>query len=89
MYRPSREIYVSEQGYQVVLQGHGLGAIIGRRGETLDAIQQLTNYSVNRSQSKRVRIHVDAEGLSCQAGGVPPAPGGQGGRKSGSSTGRI
>ena len=28
------EIYVSERGYQVVLQGHGLGAIIGRRGET-------------------------------------------------------
>lgn len=56
------EIYVNERGYQVVLQGHGLGAIIGRRGETLDAIQQLTNYSVNRGQSKRVRIHVDAEG---------------------------
>ena len=36
--------------------------IIGRRGETLDAIQQLTNYSVNHGQSKRVRIHVDAEG---------------------------
>ena len=30
--------------------------------ETLDAIQQLTNYSVNHGQSKRVRIHVDAEG---------------------------
>ena len=43
------EIYVSERGYQVVLQGHGLGAIIGRRGETLDAIQQLTNYSVTVS----------------------------------------
>ena len=46
----------------MVLQGQGLGAIIGRRGETLDAIQQLTNYSVNHGQSKRVRIHVDAEG---------------------------
>ena len=52
----------SETGYKVSLQGHGLGAIIGRRGETLDAIQQLTNYSVNRGQSKRVRIHIDAEG---------------------------
>ncbi len=51
-----------ETGYKVKLQGSGLGAIIGRRGETLDAIQQLTNYSVNRGQSKRVRIHVDAEG---------------------------
>jgi len=57
------EIYItSEGGYKVILQGEGLGAIIGRRGETLDAIQQLTNYSVNHGQSKRVRIHVDAEG---------------------------
>ena len=59
----SPEIFVtSEGGYKVILQGQNLGAIIGRRGETLDAIQQLTSYSVNRGQSKRVRIHVDAEG---------------------------
>lgn len=56
------EICVTEGGYKVVLQGQNLGAIIGRRGETLDAIQQLTNYTVNRSQSKRVRVHIDAEG---------------------------
>jgi len=56
------EISVTETGYQVVLQGQNLGAIIGRRGETLDAIQQLTNYAINHSQSKRVRIHIDAEG---------------------------
>ena len=57
------EITLTPEGsYKVVLQGQGLGAIIGRRGETLDAIQQLTNYSVNHGQSKRVRIHVDAEG---------------------------
>ncbi len=56
------EISVTEEGnYKVVLQGQGLGAIIGRRGETLDAIQQLTNYAVNHNQSKRVRIHIDAE----------------------------
>ena len=47
--------------YQVELVGQNLGSLIGRRGETLDAIQQLTNYSVNRGQSKRVRIHIDAE----------------------------
>ena len=57
------EVFVTEEGnYKVVLQGKNLGAIIGRRGETLDAIQQLTSYSVNRGQSKRVRIHIDAEG---------------------------
>ena len=52
----------SEGGYKVILQGKNLGAIIGRRGETLDAVQQLTNYSINHGQSKRVRIHIDAEG---------------------------
>ena len=57
------EIFVTSEGnYKVILQGRDLGAIIGRRGETLDAIQQLTSYTVNRGQSKRVRIHVDAEG---------------------------
>ena len=56
------EINVTAEGnYKVVLQGEGLGAIIGRRGETLDAIQQLNNYAVNHGQSKRVRIHIDAE----------------------------
>lgn len=59
----SPEVFsTSEGGYKVVLQGQDLGSIIGRRGETLDAIQQLTSYTVNRGQSKRVRIHVDAEG---------------------------
>ncbi len=53
----------TEKGrYSVVLEGQKLGQLIGRRGETLDAIQQLTGYAVNHGQSKRVRIHVDAEG---------------------------
>ena len=57
------EIKVDENGtYQVELVGQDLGGLIGRRGETLDAIQQLTGYAVNHGQSKRVRIHVDAEG---------------------------
>ena len=56
-------IRVDENGtYQVELVGQELGGLIGRRGETLDAIQQLTGYAVNHGQSKRVRIHVDAEG---------------------------
>ena len=56
-------IRMDENGtYQVELVGSGLGGLIGRRGETLDAIQQLTGYAVNHGQSKRVRIHVDAEG---------------------------
>ncbi len=55
-------IRMDENGtYQVELVGRELGGLIGRRGETLDAIQQLTGYAVNHGQSKRVRIHVDAE----------------------------
>ena len=48
--------------YPVVLEGENMGALIGHRGETLDAIQQLTGYAVNRGRSRRVRVHVDAEG---------------------------
>ena len=56
------KVYLPEKGrYKVILEGQGLGAIIGRRGETLDAIQQLTNYSVNRGRAHRVRVHIDAE----------------------------
>lgn len=51
----------AEGGYQVVLEGERLGALIGHRGETLDAIQQITNYAVNRDRQKRVRIHIDVE----------------------------
>jgi spoIIIJ-associated protein len=55
-------VYLEEAGrYQVILEGDRLGALIGRRGETLDAIQQLTSYAVNHSIEKRIRIHVDAE----------------------------
>ena len=57
------KVYEVEKGrYKVILEGEKLGALIGRRGETLDAIQQLTNYSINRSgESKRARVQIDAE----------------------------
>jgi len=45
----------------VVLTGNDPGALIGRRGETLDAIQHLTNYVVNRRAAGRVRVNLDAE----------------------------
>ena len=48
-------------GILVNLSGPGMGAVIGRRGETLDAIQHLTNYAVNRGSDKHMHISVDAE----------------------------
>lgn len=56
-------VYQPEKGrYKVLLEGKQMGALIGRRGETLDAIQQLTSYSVNRAGGGRVRVQLDAEG---------------------------
>lgn len=51
----------ANDGINVSLSGNGMGAIIGRRGETLDAIQHLTNYVVNRGSDKHLHISVDAE----------------------------
>ena len=47
--------------YDVELTGEDLGYLIGRRGDTLDAIQRLCNYAVNHGTEGRIRISVDAE----------------------------
>ena len=47
--------------YQVELVGRELGGLIGRRGDTLDAIQHLTNYTINRDVEVHIRVNVDAE----------------------------
>ena len=58
------EIEITERengGLNCSLSGAGMGAAIGRRGETLDAIQHITNYAMNRGSDKRMHINVDAE----------------------------
>ena len=47
--------------YKVDLVGEDLGYLIGRRGDTLDAIQHLANYTINRDVDGHIRINVDAE----------------------------
>jgi len=47
--------------YKVDLVGDDLGYLIGRRGDTLDAIQHLANYAINRDVEGHIRINVDAE----------------------------
>ena len=47
--------------YHVELVGEDLGFLIGHRGETLDAIQHLCNYAINKGISGHVRVNVDAE----------------------------
>ena len=47
--------------YKVEFTGSDLGYLIGRRGDTLDALQHLANYSVGRTVEGHIRINVDAE----------------------------
>ena len=50
-----------ETTYCVELTGDDLGYLIGRRGDTLDALQHLANYTINRNVEGHIRINVDAE----------------------------
>ena len=52
---------VDDNTYEAELVGEDLGFLIGRRGDTLDAIQHLCNYSIGRTVEGHIRINVDAE----------------------------
>ncbi len=54
-------VKADDNTYKVELLGEDLGYLIGRRGDTLDAIQHLSNYSINRGVEGHIRINVDAE----------------------------
>ena len=45
----------------VQMSGDSLGILIGRRGETLDALQYLTSLQVNRGQDDYTRVTLDSE----------------------------
>ena len=55
------DIYEDNGSINVSLTGKSPGILIGRRGETLDAMQHLTNYVINRGNSGRVRVNLDTE----------------------------
>ncbi len=54
-------VKVDDSTYHVELVGEDLGYLIGRRGDTLDAIQHLCNYAIKRGAEGHLRINVDAE----------------------------
>ncbi|MDQ3914506.1 MAG: KH domain-containing protein [Actinomycetota bacterium] len=46
----------------IEVSGEALGGLIGRRGQTLDALQEITRTAVQRRLKGRVRVLVDVEG---------------------------
>lgn len=58
------EVYVDENNpdsISIHMVGDTLGILIGRRGETLDALQYLTSLQVNKGQDEYIRVTVDSE----------------------------
>lgn len=51
-----------EDSLYIDIQGKDSGTIIGKRGQTLDAIQYLTSLVVNKENQNYTRVVVDAEG---------------------------
>lgn len=49
----------TENGIIIRLAGDGLGVVIGRRGETLDALQYLTGLVANRCEGDYLRVTID------------------------------
>lgn len=50
-----------EESLYVDINGKDSGTVIGKRGQTLDAIQYLTSLVVNKDEEKYTRVVVDAE----------------------------
>lgn len=56
------EVREENKSIAIRLDGENVGMLIGRRGETLSAIQHITGYMANKGESERVRVIVDVEG---------------------------
>jgi spoIIIJ-associated protein len=52
----------SEEGLYVGCSGADLGVLIGRMGQTIDAVQYLVNAIVARREGERIEVTVDAAG---------------------------
>jgi spoIIIJ-associated protein len=56
------EVRQDESGLHVECHGGEVGALIGRFGQTIDAIQYLVNAIVAKREGERVEVTIDAEG---------------------------
>lgn len=53
---------IDEEGaLEIVMDGKNMGILIGKRGQTLDSLQYLTNRVANKTQDGYVRVKLDTE----------------------------
>lgn len=55
------KISSSEKQLDIVLTGDNMGILIGKRGQTLDAIQYLVSLAVNKGKAPYVNVVIDSE----------------------------
>jgi len=60
--KPQQDLQIKDGIIWLVFSGPGLGCLIGRRGETLNALQYLTNLAINRNRKEHTRLVLDVEG---------------------------
>ncbi|MBS3970981.1 MAG: protein jag [Clostridia bacterium] len=56
------EVENREDHVYINIKGKNIGILIGRRGETLESLQYLTNLAVQKKIENRIRIILDIEG---------------------------
>ena len=55
------DVKVGEDVVYIEMSGKDSGTVIGKRGQTLDAIQYLTSLVLNKEKEKYIKVVVDAE----------------------------
>ena len=55
-------VFKNAESVYIDIDGEDSGTIIGKRGQTLDAIQYLTSLVVNKEKETYLRVVIDAEG---------------------------
>ena len=61
---PEAKVEASNGGsaVDVEVSGERMGLLIGKRGDTLDAVQYLTSLYVNREKNSYIKVNIDTEG---------------------------
>ena len=52
---------ISDDILKIELKGDNMGSVIGKRGETLDALQHLTSLNVNTGDDEFIKVSLDTE----------------------------
>ena len=58
----SLAVYKTDDGFEIAFDGKGLGVAIGRKGDTLDALQHLCSLVANREHEDYIRITLNPGG---------------------------